>query len=111
MIIHSRMIRRASLVVLSLLISSLVLFAQKGDAGRLKTKVNPGRAGIFIDGKYLGPAANFGMARTYSLPAGEHELLLTEPRYKDFTTKIKIEAGKTTVLSQSLEALPTPKPP
>ena len=28
------------------------------DTGRLKTEVEPGRAGVFIDGKYVGPAAN-----------------------------------------------------
>jgi len=77
----------------------------------LKTKVNPGRTGVFVDGKYLGPAANFRIARTYSLPAGEHEVVLTEPRYKDFTTRISIQPGKTTVLKQSMEPLPAPKPP
>jgi hypothetical protein len=111
MIVQARITRIASLVVLSLMIFSLLVFAQKGDAGRLKTKVSPGRAGVFVDGKYLGPAANFGMAKTYSLAAGEHELLLAEPRYKDFTAKIKIEPGKTTVLSQSMEPIPPPKPP
>jgi len=38
------------------------------DTGRLKTEVNPGRAGVFIDGTYLGPAANFKIARTLPRP-------------------------------------------
>ena len=41
------------------------------DTGRLKTEVNPGRAGVFVDGKYLGPAANFRIARTYDVAAGD----------------------------------------
>jgi hypothetical protein len=53
----------------------------------LKTKVNPGRAGVFVDGKYLGPAANFRMARKYTLAEGEHEVRPTEPRYEDLVTK------------------------
>ncbi len=97
------------LAVCLLIAFSVVVWAQ--NAGHLKTKINPGRTGVFIDGKYLGPAANFKMARTYSVPPGEHELKLAEPRYKDYTTKIKVEPGKTTVFKYSMEALPAPKPP
>jgi hypothetical protein len=86
-------------------------WAQQAGAGYLKAKINPGRAGIFVDGKYIGPAANFGMARKYSLPAGEHEIKFAEPRYKEFTTKVTIQAGKTTTISQSLQAMPLAKPP
>ena len=111
MMIRTRLTRVTVLVVFSFCALSLLVWAQKADTGKLKTKVNPGRAGVFVDGKYLGPAANFRVARTYSLPAGEHELLLTEPRYKDITTKITIQPGKTTVVSQVMEPLPKPKPP
>jgi hypothetical protein len=57
--IHSRTI---CLWTASLLIACAVrtpLAAQaKGDA-YLKCDVNPGRTGVFVDGKYVGPAANF----------------------------------------------------
>jgi hypothetical protein len=103
--------RLTGLMAFSLLAFPLLVWAQKGDTGQLKAKVNPGRAGVFVDGKYLGPAANFRIARTYSLPAGEHALLLTEPRYKDITTNFTIQPGKTTVVKQVMEPLPAPKPP
>jgi hypothetical protein len=90
---------------------AFVITASAQNTGKLKTKINPGRTGIFVDGKYLGPAANFKMARTYTLSAGEHEVLLTEPRYKDHTTKVTIEAGKTFELKFAMEALPTPQGP
>jgi len=106
---RSMMYGLAGLIVFSAL--SPLLWAQKSDTGRLKAKVNPGRAGVFVDGKYLGPAANFGVTRTYVLPVGEHELKLAEPRYKDVTTKFTIDSGKTTVVKQTMEPLPTPKPP
>jgi hypothetical protein len=48
--------------------------------GSLCVKANTGRAGVFLDGKYLGPAANFRVARTYQVPAGSHELKLEDPR-------------------------------
>lgn len=79
--------------------------------GYLRTRLDPGHAGVFVDGKYLGPARNFGVARKYALPAGEHEVKLVEPRYEDATQKVTITAGKTTVLSHSLKALPLAKPP
>ena len=109
--VRTKLTRVTVLVIFSFCSLSLLIWAQKTDSGKLKTQVNPGRAGVFVNGKYLGPAANFRMARTYSLPAGEHELLLAEPRYKDFTTKITIQAGKTTVVTQVMEPLPKPKPP
>jgi hypothetical protein len=81
------------------------------DTGYLKTKINPGRAGVFIDGKYVGPAANFRVGRKYTVPAGEHEVRLSDPRYEDVVTKVTIEPGKTTKLSETLKALPLAQPP
>jgi hypothetical protein len=81
------------------------------NTGYLKTKVNPGRAGVFIDGKYVGPAANFRIGRKYLVAPGEHEIKLEEPRYEEVVTKATIEAGKTMTLSQTMKALPPAKPP
>jgi len=92
-----------------LLLSAGLSFAQ--GAGKLKTSVGPSRAGVFVDGKYVGPAGNFAMARTYTLPAGEHTILLTEPRYKDLTRTVSVTAGKTTTLTENLEKLPPAQGP
>jgi PEGA domain len=93
------------------LLSVMPLAAKEGDTGYLKTIVDPRRAGVFVDGKYLGPTANFKIASKFALPPGEHEVKLIEPRYQEFSTKVTIEAGKTTKLRQKLTALPEPKPP
>ena len=66
---------------------------------------------MFIDGKYVGPAANFRMARKYPVAAGEHEIRLVDPRYEEFVTKVRIESGKTAKLTETLKALPVAKPP
>jgi len=79
--------------------------------GYLKTNVNPGRAGVFIDGKYVGPAGNFGVGRKYSVAAGEHEIKLLEPRYEEIVKKVTIQSGKTTKLAETMKALPPAKPP
>jgi hypothetical protein len=81
------------------------------DSGKLKTEVTPGRAGVFIDGKYVGPAANFKIARKYEVAAGEHEIKMEEPRYQEIVKKVTIEAGKTTVMKETMVALPPAKPP
>src|SRR6187401_1125818 len=80
--------------------------AQNATTGSLKVKAEPGRAGVFVDGKYLGPAANFNRTRTYTLSAGTHDVLLREPRYRDVTVKVTIEAGKTAEVKQKLEEVP-----
>ena len=85
--------------------------AQSSGTGTLKTKVNPGRAGVFVDGKYVGPAANFKMARKYQLPAGQHEIKLVDPRYEEATATVTIQPGKTATVSQTLKPLTPAKPP
>lgn len=87
------------------------LAAQQGSVGYVKTKIKPGRAGVFVDGKYVGPAANFRIGRKYAVAAGEHEVTLIEPRYEEYATKVNVAAGKTTVISQQLKPLPAPEPP
>jgi hypothetical protein len=81
------------------------------NTGFLKTKVNPGRAGVFIDGKYVGPAGNFGVGRKYTVAAGAHEVRLSEPRYEDVVAKVTIQPGKTTKLAETMKAVPLAKPP
>jgi len=81
------------------------------NTGYLKLQVNPGRAGVFVDGKYVGPAANFGFSRKYAVAPGEHEIRLEEPRYEEIVTKATVQSGKTTSVSQTMKALPLAKPP
>jgi len=81
------------------------------DSGYLKVKADSGRTGVFIDGVYVGPAANFGMTRKYWVAPGAHEIRLSEPRYEDAVTKVTIQTGKTVTLAQPMTALPAPKLP
>lgn len=94
--------------VLVLLSTAGALSAQQA---YLKTNVNPGRAGVFVDGKYVGPAANFRIGRTYALPPGKHEIKLVDPRFEEYSTTVELKAGKTTKVAQALKPLPPPKGP
>jgi len=87
------------------------LLAEKKDTGHLKTIIDPRRAGVFVDGQYLGPTADFKVANKFQLPAGEHEVKLIDPRYEEFSTSVKIEAGKTTKLREKLKPVALPQPP
>lgn len=97
------------LLVASFLAACAPLYGQQ--TGYVKAKVNPGRAGVFIDGKYVGPAANFRIARKYAVAPGEHQIKLVEPRYQEFTTKVTVQAGKTATVRQALKAVAPAKPP
>jgi len=79
--------------------------------GYLKVHAVPDHAGVWVDGKHLGPAANFGATRKYTVAAGDHELKVSDPRYEDLTQKITITAGKTSNVEVKLKALDMPKPP
>ena len=103
-----RFFRNAALV---LAVAALPSLGQTQSTGSLCVKAHPGRAGVFVDGKYLGPAANFRIARTYSVPAGEHEVKLVDPRFEELVTKATIQPGRKTTLSETLKPLPLAKPP
>ena len=81
-----RKLRWVALITVAI---AVPLVAQQ-NTGQVKTSVSPGRAGVFIDGKYVGPAANFGIARKYAVAPGEHEVRLVEPRYEELATKIRV---------------------
>ena len=100
-------------VKMMLILAALALpvWNQAQENGSLCVKANTGRAGVFVDGKYLGPAANFRVARTYPVAVGEHEVKLVEPRYEELTTKVTIQKGKKTTIHETLKELPPAKPP
>jgi hypothetical protein len=100
-----------TLGISTLLLACGTLIGQQKGTAYLKTKVEPGRAGVFVDGKYIGPAKNFGISRKYPLPAGQHQVKLVDPRYEEVSTTVDLKAGKTTDLAQTLKALPPAKGP
>jgi len=100
-----------TLGISTLLLACGAAIGQQKDTAYMKTKVDPGRAGVFVDGKYVGPAKNFGIARKYALPPGQHQVKLVEPRYEELSTTVDLKAGKTTDLAQTMKALPPPKGP
>jgi PEGA domain-containing protein len=79
--------------------------------GYIKARGKPGDAGIFVNGKYVGPATRFTVPEKYAAPAGEVEVTFRDPRYEDYTTKVTVRPGKTTKLKFALKKVEPAKPP
>src|ERR1700682_1431072 len=61
----------------------------------LKVTVHPGRAAVFLDGKYVGHAGELGGA-THSLliSPGSHQIKVELPGYRTFETEVNLLAGQ-----------------
>ncbi len=97
--------------VVFVLLTIGVMQALAQDNGYLMVYANPHETGVFLDGKYLGPARNLGVTKKYAVPAGQHELNLVDPRYEAVSQEITVRAGKKTEVKQTLKPLPPAKPP
>lgn len=85
--------------------------AQQDNSGYVKAYGSPGDAGVFINGKYVGPAHRFTLSEKYAAPAGPVEVTFREGQYEDYTAKVDVHSHKTTKVRYSMKRLPTPKPP
>lgn len=71
--------------------------------GSIDFKIKPKKAGIYIDGNYVGIADQFdGFPRYLWLPAGEHRVTLHIPGYENFDTVVEVLPGKVTELKVGL---------
>jgi len=83
----------------------------------LKVTMQPGRAAVFLDGRYVGHASEFGGA-THSMliSPGKHQIKVELPGYRTFETEVNLLAGqksevKTELAKGSIEqASPDIKP-
>jgi hypothetical protein len=100
---------RSLLLVISAFCTIAAFAADK--PGAVKARISPGRAGVWIDGKYVGPASRFSVPEKYPAEAGDHEVTFRDPRYEDMTQKITVRPGKTTVVRGKLKPVTLPSPP
>jgi OmpA family/PEGA domain len=83
-------------LLVTLTLSATAVFAQDG---KLKIKVTPKKAYVFVDGKAIREGS-----QTISLPAGKHTLVVANYGYKLSTQDVDITAGKTTDLKVALDS-------
>ncbi len=84
----------------------------------LKVTVQPGRAAVFLDDKYIGHASELGGAvHSLLISPGKHRIKVELPGYRTFETEVNLLAGqksevKTELAKGSIEqASPDIKPP
>lgn len=82
-------------VLVALMLSATAVFAQNG---KLKIKVTPKQAYVFVDGNAIREGH-----QTISLPAGKHNVAVVNYGYKSQTQDVDIQSGKTTDLNVTLE--------
>ena len=89
-----------------------------GVTATLKVTVQPGRAAVFLDDKYVGHASELGGAiHSLLISPGRRRIKVELPGYRSFETEVNLLAGqksevKTELIKGSIEqASPTIKPP
>ncbi|HLK50194.1 MAG TPA: PEGA domain-containing protein [Bryobacteraceae bacterium] len=95
-------------VVCAMALLSMPAAAQDG---YIKAYGAPGDAGVWVNGKYVGPSHRFTLSEKYAAPAGEVEVTFREPRYEDYTTKVNVQARKTTKIKYTLKKREEPTGP
>ena len=83
-------------LALSLALCAATSFAQEG---KLKVKVTPKQAYLFVDGQAIREGN-----QTISLSAGKHTVVVVNYGYKIHSEEVNIDAGKTTDVTVALEA-------
>ena len=89
-----------------------------GVTATLKVTVQPARAAVFLDGKYIGHAGELGGAvHSLKISPGKHVIKVELPGFRTFETEVNLLAGqksevKTELVAGSIEqASPDIKPP
>jgi hypothetical protein len=86
--------------ILALLMNIVPTSAQSTpDTGKLKIRVSPKQAYVFVDGKAIRDGS-----QTIDLPAGTHEVGVDNYGYIPKTQKVHVGAGETTDLAVNLQA-------
>jgi hypothetical protein len=102
---------RPTILVLCVLLLFTAALLGADESGYIKARGKPTGAGLFLDGKYVGPAGRFTVPEKYAVAAGDHEITLRDPRYEDFTTKVTVRPRKTTKISYKMKYVEPAKPP
>lgn len=102
---------KIGLGILVLATASFALPAAAQDSGYVKAYGGPSDAGIWMNGKYVGPAHRFTLSEKYPAPAGEVELTFREPLYEDYSVKVNVQPHKTAKVKYSMKKMEPPKGP
>ena len=93
--------RRVLCSIAVLMVGLLVVLPAAAQDGKLKIKVTPKEAYVFIDGQAKGDGSH-----TYRLSPGSHQVSVHNYGYRAKSETVNITAGETTRLEVALDAVP-----
>ncbi|MFB3921078.1 MAG: OmpA family protein [Terriglobia bacterium] len=104
--IHRRLFRVLPLVALAVLVA--YVRPMSAQTGKIRIRVRPHQAFVFVDTRAIGDGAFSGFNELYvvKVSPGEHTVGIYNYGYKSQTHKVTVEAGRTVPLDVVLEALP-----
>ena len=77
------------------------------DEGKLRLKIKPTAAVVYVDGYYVGIVDDFdGIFQRLRLEAGYHRIEIQEPGFEPLVVDVRIEPGRTTTYRGSLRRTP-----
>jgi hypothetical protein len=66
-------------------------FVMPAVTAEIKISVNPDRAAVFLDGQYVGHAAEFGgIAKSLIVAPGHRKITISLPEYQTFSTEVDL---------------------
>jgi hypothetical protein len=78
-------------------------FVMPGVTAEIKMSVNPDRAAVFLDGQFVGHAAEFGgIAKSLIVAPGHRKISITLPGYQTFNTEFDLAPNQKFVLKTDL---------
>jgi len=81
----------------------------RGEPGRVHLNIEPKDASIYLDGRFLGSAADLGRLHAgLIVNPGRHELEVIHPRYQTSAVTFTVEPGKEADVEVTLKGLPDP---
>jgi len=80
------------------------VYPSKTNAAEVKLRVEPDRAAVFVDGKFVGYAHEFGgVGRAMLVAPGKHQIKVALVGYKDFTSDLDLHTGEKYTLKTNLQ--------
>ena len=92
-------------LMLGTVLAATALVAQMPDkSGFVQIKVTPAQAGVFVDGKYMGPSFLFAdKARAIRVGVGNHRVEIVDPYHVTLVTDFQVTAEQYNEISKDMK--------
>ena len=94
---------KTGLIVATMMATAAI--AQMPDkSGFVQTKVTPAEAGVFVDGKYMGPSSLFAdKARAIRVAVGNHRVEIVDPYHVTIVADLQVVEGLYSEITKAMK--------